>query len=204
MEKLDLKKELKHLYSTKTKPEIINVPELNYLRYKGRGEPGGIAYMESINALYAISYTLKFKIKKEKFVDYPVMPLEGLWWWDTPGIVNLDEAPPRETWNWISLILTPKIVTTDMLEKVNTEVAQKKGDYVKKVELKVLNDGICVQILHIGPYSEENRSQKILSEYIKKEGYSLRGHHHEVYLNNPQRTAPNKIKTLLRHPVEKT
>ncbi len=202
MEKYDLKKELKRLYSAKEKPEFVNVPEINYLTYTGRGEPGGVAYTEGLGALYAATYTLKFASKK-KGRDFTVMGLEGLWWWDDPRIVNLENAPPRDTWNWMSLIAVPDFVTSVMLEEARPEMVKKKGKTLENVRLERINEGLCAQILHIGPYSNEPRSQKALHGFIAEQGYRLRGRHHEIYMGDPRRTPPEKLKTILRHPVEK-
>jgi hypothetical protein len=203
MEKYDLKKELKHLFSAKEKPELVNVPEINYLTYTGRGEPGGVAYTEGLSALYAAAYTLKFASKK-KGRDFTVMGLEGLWWWDDSGIVNLEDAPPRDTWNWMSLIAVPDFVTSVMLEDAMPEMIKKKGKTLEKVRFERINEGLCAQILHIGPYSDEPRSQKTLHGFIAKQGYRLRGRHHEIYMGDPRKTPSERLKTILRHPVEKT
>jgi hypothetical protein len=202
MEKYDLKKELKNIYTAKEKPEFVNVPEINYLTYTGRGEPGGVAYTEGLGALYTAAYTLKFASKK-KGRDFTVMGLEGLWWWDDLGIVNLEDAPPRDTWNWMSLIAVPDFVTSVMLEDAIPEMIKKKGKTLEKVRFERINEGLCAQILHIGPYSDEPRSQKALHGFIAQQGYRLRGRHHEIYMGDPRRTPPEKLKTILRHPVEK-
>jgi hypothetical protein len=202
MEKLDLKKELKSLYSPKEKPEIVEVPEFTYLTYNGRGEPGGKAYSEALNALYAAAYTLKFASKKNGR-DFSVMTLEGVWWWDDPGIIKLEDAPPRDTWNWKSMILVPDFITKAMLEEVKPELMEKKGKAVEKVRLERIHEGLCAQILHVGPYSDEARSQKVLHGFTEERGYRLRGHHHEIYMSDPRRTPPEKWRTILRHPIEK-
>ncbi len=202
MEKLDLRKELKSLYSPKEKPEIVEVPEFTYLTYMGRGEPGGKAYSEALNALYAAVYTLKFASKKNGR-DFSVMTLEGVWWWDDSGIINLEDAPPRDTWNWKSMILVPDFITKAMLEEVKPELMEKKGKAVEKVRLERIHEGLCAQILHIGPYSDEPRSQKVLHGFIEERGYRLRGRHHEIYMSDPRRTPPEKWRTILRHPIEK-
>lgn len=201
MEKIDLRKELKRLYSPEEKPELVDVPELSYLTYTGRGEPGGAAYTESLNALYSSVYTLKFASKK-RGRDFTVMTLEGLWWWDDPGVVNLEDAPPRETWNWTSMIVVPDFVTTEMLEGVKPDLIEKKGKAVERVKLEKPHEGLCAQILHVGPYSDEPRSQKVLHGFIAERGLRLRGRHHEIYMSDPRRTPPEKWRTILRHPVE--
>ncbi len=188
MEKSDLRKELKRLYSPKERPELVDVPELSYITYTGRGEPGGAAYTESLNALYSSVYTL--------------MTLEGLWWWDDPSIVNLADAPPKQPWNWTSMIVVPDFVTAEMLEEVKPDLIKKKGKAVEKVRLERIHAGLCAQILHVGPYSDEPRSVKLLHGFMAERGLKLRGRHHEVYMSDPRRTPPEKWRTIIRLPVE--
>jgi len=202
MEKIDLRKELKNFYSPKERPEIVDVPEFNYLTYTGRGEPGGETYSDALNALYSAAYTLKFASKKGGR-DFTVMTLEGLWWWDDPKIIDLKDAPPRETWNWTSMILVPDFITTAVLDEVKPGLIEKKGKAVEKVRLERIHEGLCAQILHIGPYSDEPRSQRILHGFIEEHGYRLRGRHHEIYMSDPRRTPQEKWRTILRHPIEK-
>jgi hypothetical protein len=203
METIDLKKELKRFYTAKTRPEIIDVPEGRFLAFDGRGEPGGEEYTTALNALYGVAYTLKFGLKKRGVADFTVMGLEGLWWWDDPTIVWLEDAPPRETWNWKSMIRMPDLVTEEMAEAAKAEVRGKRGPAADRVKLEPLNEGLSAQILHVGPYSDEPRSQKTLHAFIEELGYGLRGRHHEIYMGDPRRTAPERLKTILRHPVEK-
>ena len=202
MEKIDLRKELKRFYSPKEKPEIVDIPDFSFLTYTGKGEPGGEAYQESINALYGAVYTLKFSSKKAGR-DFTVMPLEGIWWLDDPGVVNLDDAPPRETWNWTSMILVPDFVTAGMLDEIKSALVEKKGKAVERVKLERLHEGLTVQMLHVGPYSYEPKSQKLIQAFIEENGYCLRGRHHEIYMSDPRRASPEKWKTILRHPLEK-
>ncbi len=202
MEKIDLKKGLKSIYSARDRPEIIDVPKGVFLTYSGRGPPGGKEYNEALNALYSTVYTLKFDQKK-KGRDFMVMALEGLWWWDDDKIVSLEEAPPKETWNWTSMIRVPDFVTFDMVEEIKPGIAEKKSLIVDRVLLDHFYEGLSAQILHVGPYSDETRTQKILHGFIKDQEYQLRGKHHEVYLSDPNRTLPDRLKTILRHPVKK-
>ncbi len=202
MEKIDLRKQFKELYSPREKPEILEIPKFGYITYTGRGEPGGVAYTMALNALYSTIYSLKFASKKQGR-DFMVMPLEGLWWWDNPKVVNLEDAPPREMWNWTAMIMVPDFITHEILEKLKAEIAERKENAIKKVRLERFKEGLSAQILHVGKFSDEPRSQKILHGFIKEQGYRLRGTHHEIYLSNPRRTAPEKWKTILRHPVEK-
>ncbi|MBM3291444.1 hypothetical protein FJY84_02070 [Candidatus Bathyarchaeota archaeon] len=204
MEKIDLKKDYKKFYTAKEKPELITISSGQFLTIVGRGEPGGKVYSNSLNALYSLAYTLKFKIKKEQAKDYTVMGLEGLWWWDKPKTFSMKDAPPRQEWNWKSMIRQPDFVTTNILEEIRSEVYKKKGlEEVNLVQLEVFDEGLSAQILHVGPYSDEERSIVLLNDFIKEQGYQHRGHHHEIYLNDPNRTAPEKVKTIIRHPIEK-
>jgi hypothetical protein len=201
MGKLDLRKELKRFYSAKKKPEIIDVPSGNFLTIVGKGEPGGEAYSAALQALYGLSYTLKFKCKSEGR-DFTVMTLEGLWWWDDPSIFDLENAPAREEWNWKSMIRQPDFVTGEMLEEVRPEVREKRGLAVDDVVLETFHEGLSAQIMHRGPYSEEGPTVMTLHEFITEEGYRMRGRHHEIYLSDPRRSKPENIKTIIRQPVE--
>lgn len=204
MSKLDLKKELKEFYKASAKkPNIIDVPEGKFVTITGRGAPGGAAYQAALNALYTAAYTLKFKCKAEG-KDFTVMTLEGLWWWDDPSITDVSKAPPMEEWNWKSIIRMPDFVTEEMIKAVSEEVREKKGiEEVNKIKLETFHEGLSAQILHIGPYSEEGPTVKRLHDFIKENGYKMRGLHHEVYMSDPRRVPPERWKTIIRQPVEK-
>ena len=203
MSKLDLRKEFKQYYTAKRKPEIIDVPPGKFLTIVGRGEPGGEAYAAALQALYGLSYTLKFKSKAEGR-DFTVMTLEGLWWWDDPGVFDLEGAPPREEWNWKSMIRQPDFITPGMVDEVRPEVRDKRGPAVDDVVLETFHEGLSAQIMHLGPYSEEGPTIKRLHEFIQEEGYRLRGRHHEIYMSDARRSKPENIKTIIRQPVERT
>ncbi len=201
MSKLDLRKELKQLYTAKKRAEIIDVPPGNFLSIVGRGEPGGEAYSAAMDALYGLSYTLKFKCKEEGR-DFIVMAVEGLWWLDDPE-ASFDEVP-REEWSWKSMIRQPDFVTAEMLEEVRPQVREKKGvPEVDKVILETFHEGLSAQIMHIGPYSEEEPTIAKLHEFIRESGYRTRGYHHEIYLSDPRRAAPERWRTIIRQPIEK-
>jgi hypothetical protein len=201
MSKLDLRKELKRYYTAKKRPEIVDVPPGNFLSMDGRGEPGGEAYSAALNALYGLSYTLKFKCKEEGR-DFTVMALEGLWWWDDESVFSLSDAPPREEWNWKSMIRQPDFITRDMLDEIRPVVREKRGPDVDDVALETFHEGLSAQILHVGPYGEEGPTGKRLHAFIEESGYRMRGRHHEIYLSNPQRAKPENLKTILRQPIE--
>jgi len=202
MSKLDLRKELKQFYAAKKKPSIIDVPLGKFLTIIGRGEPGGPAYQATLNALYGLSYTLKFKCKAEGR-DFTVMALEGLWWFDD-GIFSLDDAPPREDWNWKSMMRQPDFITEEMLEEIRPQVREKRGiPEVDDVKLEAFHEGLSAQVMHVGPYSEEEPTIERLHAFIAENGYGMRGRHHEIYLSDPRRTAPERWRTIIRQPIEK-
>ena len=204
MSKLDLKKELKEFYKASAKkPNIIDVPEGKFVTIIGHGAPGGPAYQAALNALYSAAYTLKFKCKAEE-KDFTVMTLEGLWWWDDPSITDVSDAPPMEEWNWKSMIRMPDFVTEEMIEAVREEVREKKGiEEADKIKLETFHEGLSAQIMHIGSYSEEGPTVKRLHDFIEENGYRMRGIHHEIYMSDPRRVPPERLKTIIRQPVEK-
>jgi hypothetical protein len=201
MSKLDLRKELKQYYTAKKRPEVIDVPPGNFLTIVGRGEPGGEAYAAAIQALYGMSFTLKFKSKAEG-LDFTVMALEGLWWWDDRRVFDLEGAPPRDEWNWKSMMRQPDFITKEMVDEVRPEVREKRGPAVDDVALETFHEGLSAQILHRGPYSEEGPTVLRLHEFIEESGYKMRGRHHEIYLSDPRRSKPENIKTIIRQPIE--
>jgi hypothetical protein len=204
MSKLDLKKELKEFYRASAKqPNIVDVPEGKFVTIVGRGAPGGPAYHAALNALYSVVYAIKFKYKTEG-KDFSVMTLEGLWWWDDPSITDLDDAPPRAEWNWKLMIRIPDFVTENIIEDAKKIVKEKKGiKEADKIKLEAFHEGISAQIMHIGTYSEEGPTAKRLHDFIGESGYGMRGLHHEIYMSDPRRVSPERLKTILRQPIEK-
>ncbi|NVM23621.1 MAG: GyrI-like domain-containing protein [Desulfobacterales bacterium] len=201
MSKLDLRKELKAYYSAKRKPEIIDVPPSKFLSILGKGDPNGDEYHQAIQALYGMSYTLKFD-QKAKGHDYTVMHLESLWWIEN-GIFDLNNPAPRESWRWKSMIRQPDFITEEMVEEIRPDVREKRGPKVDEVKLETFHERLSAQVLHVGPYSEEGPTIQLLHDYIKEQGYRERGDHHEIYMSDPRRSKPENLKTILRHPVEK-
>ena len=201
MNKLDLRKELKAYYTAKRKPSIIDVPPGKFLTILGKGDPNGEEYHEAMQALYGMSYTLKFD-QKAKGRNYTVMNLEGLWWLED-GVFDLNDPAPREQWRWKSMIRQPSFITDEMVETIRPDALEKRGAKVEEVRLETFQEGLSAQVMHVGPYSEEGPTIKLLHDYIKEQGYRERGNHHEIYLGDPRRTKPENLKTLLRHPVEK-
>lgn len=203
MKKLDLKKELKPLYLPSRKDvEVVRVPRFNYLMIDGIGDPNtSPEFQQAMQALYSAAYTLKFMIKKEKNVDYPVMAPEGLWWADDMTAFSKDQ---RSDWKWTLMILQPKLVTKALFKKAIKQALERKGlPAIEKLRLEAYDEGLCVQIMHIGPYADERPTIEKLHNFAKDHGLELKGKHHEIYLNDPRRVRPEKMKTVIRQPVQK-
>ncbi|NLM46788.1 MAG: hypothetical protein GX200_08305 [Firmicutes bacterium] len=204
MIKLDYRKEHKVLYSASaTRAAFVTVPALNYLMVLGKGDPNtSERYQEAVAALFSLSYTLKFMIKKGPLqIDYQVMPLEGLWWTEGSREFSPDK---KENLHWLAMIMQPTLVTEELLLAAKEQVARKKAfGILAEIGLGQYNEGLCAQILHRGPYSEEQETVSRLHAFIKEQGYEPAGKHHEIYLNDPARTEPKKLKTILRQPVKK-
>jgi hypothetical protein len=202
MRTIDLKKILKAYYTASaSKPAIIDIPPMNALMVDGTGDPNSPAFQEAVGALYSVAYTLKFTFKKEKAIDYPVMGFEGLWSAGDPSVFMNDK---RDEWKWTALMVLPDVVTKkDVAAAV--EAAKKKAKFPRfpEVRFEKFAEGKVAQIMHIGPYSAEGPTVERLHRFIEEEGYRLRGRHHEIYFGDPRRSAPEKLKTILRHPVEK-
>jgi len=203
MPKVDFKKQLKHLYQPSAKVvSVVDVPQMNFLMIDGQGDPNtSQEYQEAIAALYTISYQLKFTIKQlDPELDYVVPPLEGLWWAEEMEAFSLGH---KDDWQWTAMILAPDQVTQDLFEEAIVEVQRKKDlPGLVRLRLERYHEGLSVQIMHIGPYAEEAPTIEKLHAFAREEGYRLRGKHHEIYLSDPRRTAPDKIKTVIRQPVE--
>ena len=201
MSKVDLSKEHKMLYSAKQTPALVDVPKGKYLVIDGKGDPNAEGYQQAMLALYGMAYALKFHYK-EKGSDFKVMALEGLWW-IKDGIFDMNNPAPRENWRWRSMIRVPDFVEQDSMAEVLPGLVEKRGEKVREVKLEEFDEGLSAQVLHLGPYSEETPAINKLHEWVKEQGYRLRGDHHEIYMSDPRRTKPEKLKTIIRHPVEK-
>jgi len=202
MKTIDLKKTLKPYYSASaTKPVIIDVPALNALMVDGTGDPNSPAFQEAVGSLYSVAYTLKFTLKKEKAVDYPVMALEGLWSAGDPVAFLSDK---RDEWQWTIFIVLPDIVTRKDVAAAIAAVKKKaKFPRFPEVRFEKFAEGKAAQIMHVGPYSAEGPTIERLHKFVAELGYTLRGRHHEIYFGDPRRSAPDKLKTILRQPVGK-
>jgi hypothetical protein len=204
MSKVDFKKDLKDLYNPSSNEVVfVDVPQMDFLMIDGSGNPNtSQEYQKAIEALYAVSYALKFIIKKGKqAIDYSVMPLEGLWWVDNGANFSTDN---KDIWKWTSMIMQPKYVTEALFKDAVEQVKKKKNlPTLPKLRFQALLEGPSVQIMHIGPYaSEESTIQKIRA-HMMAQGYEVNGKHHEIYLSDPRKLAPEKLKTIIRQPVKK-
>ena len=204
MEKIDLKKDLKDLYTpSKRQPSFVEVPPFKYLMIDGHGDPNNSPeYQEAVSALYTLAYTIKFKIKKgPQAIDFIVSPLEGLWW--VPDMRDFS-TEDKSNWDWTMMILQPELVTSEMFTNARQEAIKKKRLIaISKIRLEIFNEGLSAQIMHVGPYAAEGPTIARLHSYISERGYKLRGKHHEIYLKDPTRTDPEKLLTIIRQPAAK-
>ena len=206
----DFKKEYKEFYMPKGKPEIVTVPKANYIAVRGKGNPNdeGGAYQQAVGILYAVAYTLKMSYKTdyriEGFFDYVVPPLEGFWWQE--GVDGIDYSD-KSTFNWISVIRLPDFVTQKDFDWATGEAEKKKHLDCSKAEFLTIDEGLCVQIMHIGPFDDEPATVSMMNAYLLENGYendfSGSRLHHEIYLSNARKVAPEKWKTVIRHPIKR-
>jgi hypothetical protein len=195
--KLDLYAKHKNEYLAGTLPALVKVGPARYLGITGTGVPGGEEFNKAVGALYNVAFTIKMA-RKFAGSDYTVTKLEGLWWLDDPSV----EPTPATVWNWQLLIRVPTFITQrEVRTWIETLVEKGKGDDVRRVELVDLTEGQCVQILHIGPYAEERESIAKMRAFTAQAGRSFAGRHHEIYLSDPRRVKPEKLRTILRYPV---
>lgn len=202
MEKIDHKKILKEFYTPKRTPVIVDVPTMQFLMIDGKGYPGtSIEYQQSMEALYPMSYTLKFALKKAGIIDYTVMPLEGLWWAKDMDAFAIDTR--KDEWLWTSMIMQPPEVTPDHYNQA-IEVVRKKNNPIAlpKMRLETFDEGLSVQVMYIGPFSEEGPVIEAMHQYAFDQGYELQGKHHEIYLSDPRRTPQEKLRTVIRQPIK--
>jgi hypothetical protein len=205
MSPVDLVKQLKPLYAPSPRhPAIVEVPELSFLMIDGRGDPNSSeAYQDALGALYGIAYTLKFTLKKtEPERDFKVAPLEGLWWADTEAPSMDALQADRDSWNWTMMIAVPDGVTAAEVAAAAEAAARRRPlPAAVRVRLERFAEGLAAQIMHVGPYADEAPTIAALHAFVEEQGYALRGRHHEIYLGDPRRTAPERLKTVIRHPV---
>jgi hypothetical protein len=199
--KIDFRREYKALYAAAAGPALVEVPELQFLMVDGAGDPNGSEeYQDAVQALFSVSYALKFAVKRAADgMDYGVMPLEGLWWVDDISRFSFDD---RSDWRWTGMIFQPAVVTEELLAQVvEASGAKRRLPATGRLRLERFEEGRAAQVLHTGPYSAEQPTISRLHEFIEERGLALRGKHHEIYLTDPSRTAPERLKTILRQPV---
>jgi hypothetical protein len=201
MDKIDLKKELNTLYKPSAKKVVeVDVPAFNFLMVDGEGNPNtSTSYKEAVEALYSVSYTMKFAIKKEIGTNYAVMPLEGLWWADDlTSFVRND----RDAWKWTMMIMQPPEVSKKMVQSAIASIQERKGlPGLERIRFEKFKEGRCAQTLHVGPFSEEGPTIQRVHDYITSRS-ALKGKHHEIYLSDIRKAAPEKWKTIIRQPME--
>ena len=202
MEKIDFKKELKHLYKPSAKKvDIVEVPQFNYLMIDGEGDPNtSQSFQDAIEVLYPLSYTLKFMIKRGEIgIDYGVLPLEGLWWADDMSSFSVEN---KDGWKWTLMIMQPELVTNEMVQEAIEQVRVKKNPVsLPLVRFESFEEGKAAQIMHVGPFSEEGPTVEKIHIFIEKSGSQRTGKHHEIYLSDIRRAAPEKWKTIIRQPM---
>jgi len=202
VDKIDFKKEMKHLYQPSAKEVVqVDVPTANFLMVDGEGDPNtSQEYCDAIEVLYAVSYTVKFMIKKGTLsIDYGVMPLEGLWWADDMSSFSTAD---KSSWKWTMLIAQPTFVTREIIELAIAEVKKKKNPTaISKIRLESFSEGKCAQIMHIGPFTEEGPTVEKVHLFIDSRSQRI-GKHHEIYLSDNRKASPSKWKTIIRQPMK--
>lgn len=207
MTKLDLRKELKHLYSPSTREiEVVNVPRFSYVMIDGELDPGeppaeSAAFQDAVGTLYTVSYALKFisKNRERNPIDYPVMPLEGLWWTDE-GTYALH---PAEPWNFTLMILQPKHITARLFGQAMDQLREKGTHVTPGTRLELYREGLCIQTMHIGAYTAERETMDRMQDFADASAFRYAGKHHEIYMGDPRRSKPERLRTILRQPVAK-
>ena len=203
MRKIDYKKELKHLYRPSAKNVgFVDVPKMNFLMLDGEGDPNiSKEFQDAIDVLYPLSYALKFMVKKGEIgIDYGVLPLEGLWWSDDMASFSVEN---KADWKWTLMIMQPELITKSMVDEA-IEVVRKKKNPVSlpQIRFESFAEGKVAQVMHIGPFSEEGPTIEKVHSFIKDNGYQREGKHHEIYLSDIRRAAPENWKTIIRQPVK--
>ena len=205
----DFKKEYKEFYMPPKKPSIVTVPKMNYIAVRGQGDPNPeeSEYKQAIGLLYGIAFTIKMSKmgshKIDGYFDYVVPPLDGFWWQE--GVIGVDYSR-KDDFNWISVIRLPDFVTKEDFEWAVEEATKKKKTDFSKVEFFTYNEGLCVQCMHIGPYDDEPAAVELMHKYMEEQGYELditdERMHHEIYLSDARKVAPEKLKTVIRHQIK--
>jgi hypothetical protein len=206
----DFKKEYKEFYLPKNKPQIVTVPRANYIAVRGQGDPNeeGGAYRQAIQILYAVAYTLKMSYKTDHkikgFYEYVVPPLEGFWWQDNAEGIDYSD---KSAFRWISVIRLPDFVTKEDFDWAVEVATKKKGIECSSAEFLTVEEGLCVQIMHLGAFDDEPATVALMDDYLKENGYANdltdQRLHHEIYMSDARKVAPEKWKTVIRHPIKK-
>ncbi len=203
MRKIDYKKELKHLYRPSSKAvEAVDVPKMNFLMLDGEGDPNtSREFQDAVDVLYPLSYALKFMVKKGEIgIDYAVLPLEGLWWSDDMASFSVEN---KDDWKWTLMIMQPDLVTNAMVEEAIETVRKKKNPVsLSRVRFESFEEGSAAQIMHVGPFSEEGPAIEEVHSFIKESGRQRKGRHHEIYLSDIRRAAPENWRTIIRQPMK--
>lgn len=206
-DKFDYKKEFKDLYMPKNKPALIEIPSMNFIFVNGKGDPNGTEYENAVSILYALTFTIKMSkmsgTQPEGYFEYVVPPLEGLWWVDD-GEFDFEK---RDNWRWTSMIRQPDFVTQEVIDWAIEQCKRKKPEInVALASFECFKEGLCVQMMHLGSYADEPTSVEIMKSFMAENGLvdetGMMRKHHEIYLSDPRKTAPEKLKTVLRHPVK--
>ncbi|RCX17218.1 hypothetical protein DFR58_108112 [Anaerobacterium chartisolvens] len=207
-DKLDYKKEFKDLYMPKNKPSLIDVPPMNFILINGKGSPQQEEYQNAISILYALSFTIKMSKmsgnQPQGYFEYVVPPLEGLWWCENGGF----DFEKRDIWRWTSMMRQPEFVTMEVFKWAFDECKKKKPELdISRARFEQFTEDLCVQMMHTGPYSDEPKSIEMMGKFVEESNLvdvtGIDRKHHEIYLSDPRKTAPEKLRTVLRHPVEK-
>lgn len=202
MPKLDLKRAMRRLYFPPAdQPVLVDVPEMAFLMIDGRGGPGEPSFTRATEALMSVSFSVKFTVKRlDPADDYTVMPVEALWW--APGMREDWFAEDRNQWRWTAMVAQPPAVTEELMRKTIADAVAKRGVPVaKKLRIQSFREGLVAQVMHVGPYADERPTVEKLHAFIAEHDYPFRGRHHEIYLSDPRRCAPARVKTVIRQPV---
>ncbi|MEO8476724.1 MAG: GyrI-like domain-containing protein [Actinomycetota bacterium] len=199
--KVDLKRQLGELYRAHAEPALVEVPSMRFLMIDGHGDPNGsTTFREAVQSLYAVSYGLKFRVRgMDHGIEYGVMPLEGLWWIPNARVWDFED---KSDWDWTLMIMQPDVVTEELVDEILAEKADVHDTVaIERLRFETFAEGTVAQALHVGPWAAERATLERLSEFVRTAGYLPTGKHHEIYLSDPARTAPERLRTIVRHPV---
>jgi len=198
--KVDLRKQFKFLYSPSPKRiQLVDVPKMKFLMTDGVGDPNSRDFQSAIQTLYNLCYTIKFDLKMRRGIDYPVMALEGLWW--IGDSAERFDTLQRDKWKWTLMIMQPDFVVADQV-RMAAEVAKKKGKSLENFRLEEFREGLSAQTMHVGPYSTESSDIERIRSFMNENNYVQNGKHHEIYVGDPRRAAPSRLRTIIRQPIK--